>query len=154
PKVAPGRARALAARERTELEITRRENVPDFTHLENLRLCLMHNHAAHSVCSPPQPNPGLPGFGRFKICRKRASPQPAGEGLGVGVHRRTTPAPHPARFARDPPHMGEGKDRVCRAFIPLHTIAFGMTRLLFTTPPRSTWRRPARRRCIRWRCLA
>ncbi len=31
--VAPGRARALAAGERTELEIARRENVPDFTHL-------------------------------------------------------------------------------------------------------------------------
>src|SRR5262245_65909866 len=40
---------------------------------------------AYSVCSPPQPNPGLPGFGRFKICRKRASPQPAGGGLGEGV---------------------------------------------------------------------
>src|SRR5262249_60419787 len=33
PPVAPGRARALAAGERTELEIARRENVPDFTHL-------------------------------------------------------------------------------------------------------------------------
>ena len=39
PKVAPGRARALAARERTELEIARRENVPDFTHLQHLHLC-------------------------------------------------------------------------------------------------------------------
>ena len=31
--VAPGRARALVACERPELEIARRENVPDFTHL-------------------------------------------------------------------------------------------------------------------------
>src|SRR6476469_8217966 len=41
--------------------------------------------AAHSVHSPPHPNPELPGFGRFEICRKRASSQPAGEGLGLGV---------------------------------------------------------------------
>ena len=33
PPVAPGRARALGSGERTELEIARRENVPDFTHL-------------------------------------------------------------------------------------------------------------------------
>ena len=39
PKVAPGRARALGAGERTELEIARRENVPDFTHLRHLHLC-------------------------------------------------------------------------------------------------------------------
>src|SRR6266436_6640323 len=75
----------------------------------------------HSVCSPPQPNPGLPGFGRFKICRKRASPQPAGEGLGVGVvrflprwrdhHFTAPPPPRPPslRSAADPPHKGEGK---------------------------------------------
>jgi hypothetical protein len=37
--VAPGRGRALVARERTELEIARRENVPDFTHLEHLHWC-------------------------------------------------------------------------------------------------------------------
>src|SRR5258707_13261702 len=53
--------------------------------LGRIHLCCTPNRAAHSVRSPPQPNPGLPGFGRFKICRKRASPQPAGEGLGVGV---------------------------------------------------------------------
>src|SRR5262249_43533254 len=52
-----------------------------------------------SVCSPPQPNPGLPGFGHFKICRKRASPQPAGEGLGVGVRQRITAPPPPRRSA-------------------------------------------------------
>src|SRR2546429_152085 len=63
------------------------------------------NCAAHSVCSPPQPNPGLPGFGRFKFCRKRASPQPAGGGWGVGVLVRhapgatTTPPPRPAAAA-------------------------------------------------------
>src|SRR5712691_6756666 len=51
--------------------------------------------AANSVCSPPQPNPGLPGFGHFEICRKRASPQPAGEGVGVGVPRNSSPASEP-----------------------------------------------------------
>ena len=51
--VAPGRARALVARERTELEIARRENVPDFTHLQHSRLYRMHNHAAHAVCPRP-----------------------------------------------------------------------------------------------------
>src|SRR5262249_13547782 len=55
--------------------------------------------ATNSVCSPPQPNPGLPGFGHFKICRKRASPPPAGEGLGVGVHRRITAPPPPPRHS-------------------------------------------------------
>jgi hypothetical protein len=59
---------------------------------------------ARSVYSPPQPNPGLPGFGHFTICRKRASPQPAGKGLGVGVarflrrwrqHHLTAPPPSP-----------------------------------------------------------
>ena len=50
-------------------------------------LYLTHNGATRSVRSPPQPNPGLPGFGHFKICRKRAGPQPAGEGLRVGVVR-------------------------------------------------------------------
>src|SRR5262249_32633035 len=53
-----------------------------------------------------------------------------------------------------PPHKGEGKDRVCGAFIRLHTIAFGMTHRLLTTRPRSAWRRLGRRRCIRWRCPA
>ena len=47
-------------------------------------LRLKHTGAAHAVRSTPQPNPGLPGFGQFKICRKRASPQPAGVGLGGG----------------------------------------------------------------------
>jgi hypothetical protein len=48
--------------------------------------------AANSLCSPPQPNPGLPGFGRFKC---------------------TNTDPHPARLpcasASDPPHKGEGR---------------------------------------------
>src|SRR5258707_7022039 len=33
--------------------------------------------------SPTKPRPA--GVWSLKICRKRASPQPAGEGLGVGV---------------------------------------------------------------------
>src|SRR5262249_27139293 len=48
--------------------------------------------APRTRCAPPpQPNPGLPGFGHFKACRKRASPQPAGEGWGPSAHHRTTP---------------------------------------------------------------
>ncbi len=46
--------------------------------------------AANSVCSPPQPNPGLPGFGHLKICRKRASPQPPGGGAGGGGRSKDT----------------------------------------------------------------
>src|SRR5262249_27029444 len=68
--------------------------------------------AAYSVRSPPQPTPGLPGFGPFKICRKGAGPQPAGEGLGgwgPSADHRTTPTP---ALRADPPHKGEGKDRV------------------------------------------
>ena len=70
--------------------------------------------ATISVCSPPQPNPGLPGFGRFKICRKRASPQPAGEGLGVGVVRFCAGGATDVSLHHPPPHpsptRGEGAD--------------------------------------------
>jgi len=52
-EVAPGRGRARLARERSELEIARRENVPGFTHLQHSRLCWMHRRAAHSVCPRP-----------------------------------------------------------------------------------------------------
>src|SRR5262249_53325631 len=52
--------------------------------------------------SPPQTNPGLPGLVRSSG-RKRASPQPAGEGLGVGVAvgvrsllDNNYPPPHPS----------------------------------------------------------
>src|SRR5262249_60612608 len=48
PPVAPGRARAFAAGERTELEIARRENVPDFTHLEHSQLYWMHRRTQDS----------------------------------------------------------------------------------------------------------
>jgi hypothetical protein len=69
-------------------------------------------HSADSVHSPPQPNPGLPGFGHLKICRKRASPQPAGEGLGVGVARFFRRWRHRALTAPPPspplPHKGGG----------------------------------------------
>src|SRR5229473_1630359 len=68
------------------------------------RLRIVHDRdrggATHSVGSPPQPNPGLPGFGHLKFGRKRASPQPAGEGLGVvrcgdTVPGRSDPLPTP-----------------------------------------------------------
>jgi hypothetical protein len=72
--------------------------------------------AAKSVCSPPQPYPGLPGYGPFEISRKRASPQPAGEGLGVGVMRCFVTSateislhdPHPGASRRPSP-QGVGK---------------------------------------------
>src|SRR5215208_6073553 len=57
--------------------------------------------ATRTVCSPPQPTPACRGWSD-SYCRKRASPQPAGEGLGVGVAdwrtnvpTRTTPLPSP-----------------------------------------------------------
>jgi len=66
--------------------------------------------ATHSVRSLPQPNPGLPRFGQFDSCRKRASPQPAGGGLGRGVvvacdRGATTSTPTP-----NPSPQGEGED--------------------------------------------
>jgi hypothetical protein len=77
--------------------------------------------AANSVCSPPQPMPGLPGFGDLKTCRKRASPQPAGRGWGWGSIGETPHDPHRARSAaklaqapqaclraRDPPQPAAG----------------------------------------------
>src|SRR3984893_870060 len=87
--------------------------------LEHVRSCLKHVGPTCSVCSPPQPNPGLPGFGHFKNCRKRASPQPAGEGVGVAPFFRSwrikisprSPRPSP------PPQGGEGADRVCRRLL-------------------------------------
>src|SRR5262245_29094185 len=92
---------------------------------EHVCLCLKRSKAAYSVHSPPQPNPGLPGFGCFKICRKRASPQPAGEGLGVGVarltHRRLPCAPPPSPTL---PHKGGGS----RLSSPLMLIPFHTTR--------------------------
>src|SRR5262249_13689075 len=74
--------------------------------------------------SPPRPNPGLPGFGRLKICRKRASPQPAGEGrrlkrVYARLRRAMAPGwgscgdpltdPHPQPL----PTRGRGVHRVC-----------------------------------------
>src|ERR1700730_17748575 len=50
----------------------------------------------------PTPNqtPACRGLvSHFKICRKRASPQRAGEGLGVGVRQRITARPPPRRSA-------------------------------------------------------
>src|SRR5262249_54359305 len=47
-------------------------------------------------------------------CALGCSPPPCGEGLGVGVvvmrpRSCVTARPHPARFARHPPHKGEGR---------------------------------------------
>src|SRR6266446_6053298 len=57
--------------------------------------------------SPTKPRPA--GVWSFKICRKGASPQPAGEGWGWGSVSGSLHDPHPARFARHPPHKGEGR---------------------------------------------
>src|SRR5262249_25675871 len=87
-------------------------------------LCLRHSEAAYSVHSPPPPNPGLPGFGHFKTCRKRASPQPAGEGLGVGVRQRITARPPPRRFAPTLPTRGRVGPSSPFVLIPFHRNAF------------------------------
>jgi hypothetical protein len=58
------------------------------------------------------------------------------------VHAHPLPTP--------PPQAGEGADRVRGSGrAPKHRVV-----RLHITPPRSAWRRPGRRRCIRWRCLA
>jgi hypothetical protein len=79
---------------------------------------MVNSSATFRVGSPPQPNPGLPGFGHAYVCRKRASPQPTGEGLGVGVGvggyiscNNDDPPPQPS------PARGEGADRVCRTVV-------------------------------------
>ena len=57
------------------------------------------NRAANSVCSlPPTKTLACQGLVTLKICRKRASPQPAGGGLGRGVVRMATRV----RQSRDP----------------------------------------------------
>src|SRR6476469_3373015 len=44
----------------------------------------------HNRCIPlPNQTPACRGLVQLQVCRKRASPQPAGEGLGVGVAART-----------------------------------------------------------------
>ena len=73
--------------------------------------------------SPNQPRPA--GVDQIGICRKRASPQPAGEGSGVGVAvggrislNNDDPPPQPS------PTRGEGADRLCRLnCIPLQRAA-------------------------------
>src|SRR5258707_6521123 len=63
--------------------------------------------------SPTKPRPA--GVWSLKICRKRASPQPAGKGLGVGVGvagrvscNNNDPPPHPSptRAERAEPPRG------------------------------------------------
>src|SRR5262249_10621094 len=100
--VAPGRARALAARERTELEIARRENVPDFTHqlftLFGTRR-QMSKSANWRFCSSALECP-LP-------LRERVDASEASVRVR-GLRRKTTP--HPARppsRARHPLPQGE-----------------------------------------------
>src|SRR5262245_27875044 len=119
--------------------------------------------------SPPQPNPGPPGFGHLKVCRKRASPQPAGEGLGVGVVRFFRRWRHHYLTAAPPsPTRGEGADRVCGAtslrmnalasphaggdeFLETHRIAFarGFARLHPRKAARLDEPLPARRKLPR-----
>jgi hypothetical protein len=76
-----------------------RDAVARAAHCARAGSVLKHISATYSVCSPPQPNPGLPGYGHLKICRKRTSPQPAGEELGVRVQQRITGRPPPRRHS-------------------------------------------------------
>ena len=50
--------------------------------------CCKSRRALGVLPSPTKPRPA--GVCCFKTCRKRASPQPAGEGLGVGVPQWVT----------------------------------------------------------------
>src|SRR6266436_4631392 len=65
---------------------------------------LKYVRAAHSVCSPPQPNPGLPGFGQFQNLPEAGKPAAGWGGVGGGGRccgaRRvltTTPTPRASR---------------------------------------------------------
>src|SRR5258708_15477023 len=76
--------------------------------------------AAHSVCSPPHPNSGLPEFGILDG-RSRVNPTSAGEGVGGGgraceaplVRHRTTPLPHKGGGSR-PILLHECTTSACR----------------------------------------
>src|SRR2546423_12856528 len=88
-------------------------------------------HAAHSVCSPPHPNSGLPEFGILSG-RSQVNPTSAGEGLGVGVDqlRRGSsvtagppPRPPTLRYGGGrPPPRGRGGPRAPPRFSSPRTL--------------------------------
>src|SRR6266436_5402175 len=97
---------------------------------------LKYVRAAHSVCSPPQPNPGLPGFGQFQNLPEAGKPAAGWGGVGGGgpsADHRTTPTPALRSQAcagcaslpacADPPHKGEGRTEFAAHLIPSHPNA-------------------------------
>src|SRR6266446_10111169 len=67
-------------------------------------LHLVDEQAACSVCSPPQPNPGLPGFGHLRFAGSGQARSRLGRGWGWGsmlghAPRVTTWTPTPPAFA-------------------------------------------------------
>src|SRR5260221_12464946 len=64
----------------------------------------MDDRAAHAVCSPPQPNPDLPGFGHLRFAGSGQARSRLGRGRGWGsvlghAPRVTTWTPTPPPFA-------------------------------------------------------
>src|SRR5258706_593119 len=72
--------------------------------------------AAHSVCAPPQPNPGLPGFGHLRFAGSGQARSRLGRGWGWGSESvdafratTTTPLPTPPpQGGREHTECGEG----------------------------------------------
>src|SRR5204863_3963976 len=91
--------------------------------LEHLRSCWTRNHAAYSVCSPPQPNPGLPGFGHFRFAGSGQARSRLGRGWGWGwcsisqlappKSKCTTPLPTP------PPQGGREQTEFAARLFPV-----------------------------------
>src|SRR5258706_1888028 len=82
----------------------------------------MDDRAAHAVCSPPQPNPGLPGFGHLRFAGSRQARSRLGRGRGWGsvlghAPRVTTWTPTPPAFAALPPATLPTKGRVSRGAV-------------------------------------
>src|SRR6476619_2412711 len=88
--------------------------------------------AAYSVHSPPQPTPACRGWPDL-YCRERASPQPAGEGLGVGVVIGGPSSRHNYDPPPNPPPQGGREHTECAACVdPIstgHAIGHAMAAL-------------------------